>query len=67
MEDSTIDMHKHGIYCVVDVDGDPVPETTCTTGYGARAQFMRSQNKLWGRAVEQGYRIAELQVARTSA
>lgn len=54
------DLHTPGIYVVLDADGAPVLETVDTTGYSARATFVREKNLLWSKAQEQGYHIVEL-------
>ena len=57
---SKMDLHKVGMYVVIDNAGAPIQESFATTGYSARAEFCRSQNKLWSKAEAAGYRIIEL-------
>lgn len=58
-----MDLHTCGTYCVLDPAGNPIADTVESTGYSARATFIRTHNLLWSKAYAQGYRIARLAVA----
>lgn len=62
-----LDLHKPGLYVVLDPKDVPVEESFATTGYSARANFLRVANKRWSQSVEEGYRIAEPSILRTSS
>ena len=62
--DQAFDLHEHGIYVVVDDQGVPVPDTLATTGYSARAQFVRARNMFWSKAQLEGYRLVKLEPVR---
>lgn len=61
-----MDMHKQGMYVVIDPDGAPVMESFATTGHSARTEFCRAHNKLWSKSVTAGFDIAELVIVGTT-
>jgi hypothetical protein len=53
------DMHRQGVFAVVGPDDRPVMDTFDTTGYAARATFIREHHMIWSRAEKEGYYVAE--------
>ena len=58
-----MDLHTSGTYCVLDPAGKPLADTVESTGYSARAAFIRTHNRLWSKVYTLGYRVARLGVA----
>ena len=53
------DLHKHGVFCVVDPEGNPICATFNTTARSARAAYLHTSRETWSAAEEKGYKILE--------
>ena len=56
-------LHEKGLFAVLGPDGEPV--TIGSTGWSARAEFLRQQRANWTKATEKGFRLVKLQILET--